>query len=204
MAGQAILGDTVLKQASASQGGTSTDAIRAGEDPVEAMVAEHTGMVFRIAYSILRHRDDAEDAVQECFLRVIKFRKRLASVRNPKTWLARIAWTTALDRRATRAVRNENSYALDDEMLEQMPANTIAMDEALAGRELQELLECLVDALPEDMRYPVKLSTVHELNSTEIAEILGIPENSVRTRLLRARRLLKEKLSARLEVQNHA
>ena len=204
MAGQAILGGTVLKQAGANESGTSTDAISASEDPVEALVADHAGMVFRIAYSILRHRDDAEDAVQECFLRVIKFRKRLASVRNPKTWLARIAWTTALDRRATRAARDENSHALDDEMLEQMPANTIAMDEALAGRELQELLECLVDALPEEIRHPLKLSTVHELNSAEIAEILGIPENSVRTRLLRARRLLKEKLSARLEVKNHA
>jgi RNA polymerase sigma-70 factor (ECF subfamily) len=137
-------------------------------------------------------------------LRVIKFRKRLGLVRNSKTWLARIAWTTALDRRAARAARNENSHALDDEMLEQLPSNTIAMDEALAGRELQELLECLVEALPEELRYPLKLSTVHELNSTEIAEILGIPENSVRTRLLRARRLLKEKLSARLEVKNHA
>ena len=161
-------------------------------------------MVFRIAYSILRHRDDAEDAVQECFLRVVKFRKRLSLVRNPKTWLARIAWTTALDRRATRAARGENAHVLDAEILEQMPANTIAMDEALAGRELQELLESLVDALPEEIRYPLKLSTVHELNSTEIAKILGIPENSVRTRLLRARRLLKEKLSARLEEKNHA
>jgi RNA polymerase sigma-70 factor (ECF subfamily) len=204
MAGQAILGDTVLKQASASQAGAATDAISAGEDPVEALVAAFAGMVFRIAYSILRHRDDAEDAVQECFLRVIKFRRRLALVRNPKTWLARIAWTTALDRRAARAARNQNNQPLDEEMLEQLPANSIAMDEALAGRELQQLLECLVDALPEELRYPLKLSTVNELNSTEIAEVLGIPENSVRTRLLRARRLLKEKLSARLEVKNHA
>lgn len=86
MAGQAILGDAVLKQASASEAGTSTDAISDGADAIEVLVAEHAGMVFRIAYSILRHRDDAEDAVQECFLRVVKFRKRLGLVRNPKTW----------------------------------------------------------------------------------------------------------------------
>jgi RNA polymerase sigma-70 factor (ECF subfamily) len=204
MAGQAILGDTVLKQASASEAGGATDAITASDDAIAALVAEHAGMVFRIAYSILRHRDDAEDAVQECFLRVVKFRKRFAFVRNPKTWLARIAWTTALDRRAARAACSGNNHPLDPEMLEQLPAKTLAMDEALAGRELQELLECLVEALPDEMRYPLKLSTVHELNSAEIAEILGIPENSVRTRLLRARRLLKEKLCARLEVKNHA
>jgi RNA polymerase sigma-70 factor (ECF subfamily) len=204
MAGQAILGDTVLKQANASEAGSSTNAIDASEDAIAALVAEHAGMVFRIAYSILRHRDDAEDAVQECFLRVVKFRKRLAWVRNPKTWLARVAWTTALDRRAARVACCETNHPLDEETLEEMPAQTIAMDEALAGRELQELLECLVETLPEEIRNPLKLSTVHELNSAEIAEILGIPENSVRTRLLRARRLLKEKLSARLEVKDHA
>jgi RNA polymerase sigma-70 factor (ECF subfamily) len=207
MAGQAILGDTVLKQASASQAGTSADAIdavNASEDAIEALVAEYSGMVFRMAYSILRHRDDAEDAVQECFLRIVKFRRRLAWVRNPKTWIARIAWTTALDRRAARAARAETNHAMDQEGLCQLPAQGVATDEALAGRELQDLLESLIAALPEDLRNPLKLSTVQELNSTEIAEILGIPENSVRTRLLRARRLLKEKLSARLEVKNHA
>ena len=115
MAGQAILGDTVLKQASASEAGTATEAISASEDAVEVLVTEHAGMVFRIAYSILRHRDDAEDAVQECFLRVVKFRKRLALVRDPKTWLARIAChvatavptssAAAIDTAVTRAAR---------------------------------------------------------------------------------------------------
>jgi RNA polymerase sigma-70 factor, ECF subfamily len=205
MAGQAILGDTVLKQASASETGTSADAIDpvgAGEDAIEALVAEHAGMVFRMAYSILRHRDDAEDAVQECFLRVVKSRRRLAWVRNPKTWIARIAWTTALDRRAARDA--SATHAVDEERLSQLPAQGVATDEALAGRELEELLESLIAALPDDLRDPLRLSTVQELNSTEIAAILGIPENSVRTRLLRARRLLKEKLSARLEVKKHA
>src|SRR6266852_857863 len=90
MAGQAILGETVLKSAMAMEAAALT---------VEALVADHSRMVFRIAYSILRNHHDAEDAVQECFLRVWKQKDRLHEVSNAKTWLARIAWTTALDKR---------------------------------------------------------------------------------------------------------
>ena len=59
----------------------------------------------------------------------------------------------------------------------------------------------LIDALPEELRQPLALSTVQELNSREIAAILDIPEGTVRTRLMRARQLLKEKLAAQLEVR---
>src|SRR6478672_13862766 len=102
MAGQAILGDTVLKSAIAMEAATPT---------VETLVADHTPMVFRIAYSILRNHHDAEDAAQECFLKVLKLVQKsktgLAQIRNTKTWLARVAWTTALDRRSGRsAVRD--------------------------------------------------------------------------------------------------
>ena len=68
MAGQAILGEMVLK---------SELAMEAAAPTVETLVADHAGMVFRIAYSILRNHHDAEDAAQECFLRVWKQKDRL-------------------------------------------------------------------------------------------------------------------------------
>ena len=64
---------------------------------------------------------------------------------------------------------------------------------------MQQLLQRLIAGLPEDLRHPLELSTVQELNSAEIAEVLKIPEGSVRTRLFRARKQLKEKLGAVLE-----
>ncbi len=64
-------------------------------------------------------------------------------------------------------------------------------------------MEKMIAALPEDLRQPLELSTVQELNSVEIAEVMGIPESSVRTRLMRARRLLKEKLATLMEVKKH-
>src|SRR6267378_108799 len=94
MAGHAIAGEAILKNSA----GTKAKP----RETVENLVAGHSGMVFRIAYSILRNHHDAEDAVQECFLRAVKYGRDLEHVRNIKTWLGRIAWTVALDRRAQR------------------------------------------------------------------------------------------------------
>jgi RNA polymerase sigma-70 factor (ECF subfamily) len=200
MAGQVIPREAIL-EISAARAETQLEII-------EGLVAQHTAMLFRVAYSILRNHHDAEDAVQECFLRVLKYGKRLDEVRNMKTWLARIAWTVALDRRTPRTVISLNMVSFNDEgagkeLLEQLPSDGRAPDEQAAGRQLQKLLEQLIPALPEELRHPLELSTVQELNSSEIAEVLNIPESSVRTRLMRARKLLKEKLSVLMEVKKH-
>ena len=191
MAGQAILGETVLKHAMPMETAST----------VETLVADYTGMVFRIAFSILRNHHDAEDAAQECFLRVVKF-KDLHKVRNLKTWLARVAWTTALDkRRSAREMASLDEETLGAPLLESLRDAAPAADDRVAGRQMQELLERLIAGLPEELRYPLGLSTVQELNSAEIAEVMEIPEASVRTRLFRARKQLKEKLAALLEAK---
>ena len=191
MAGQAILGETVLKHAMPMEAAST----------VEALVADYTGMVFRIAFSILRNHHNAEDATQECFLRVVKF-KKLHKVRNVKTWLARVAWTAALDkRRSAREMASLDEETLGVTLLESLRDAAPAADDRMAGRQMQELLERLIAGLPEDLRYPLELSTVQELNSAEIAEVMEIPEASVRTRLFRARKQLKEKLAALLETK---
>jgi RNA polymerase sigma-70 factor (ECF subfamily) len=198
MAEQAIFGDAALIRAKASDGVASGDQ-------VGTLATQHMRMVFRICWSILRNHHDAEDAVQECFLRVLKFQGRLHQVRNPKTWLARIAWTTALDKRSRR-LAGSSSAAEDlpeENSLELLPDLSLPLEQVVAGREMQGILERLVAALPDDLREPLELSTIQELNSTEIAEIMNIPAESVRTRLFRARQLLKQKLAVVLEVQKH-
>jgi len=200
MAGQAILGDTVLKSAIAMEAAAPT---------VETLVADHSRMVFRIAYSILRDHHDAEDAAQECFLRVWKQKNRLHEVSNAKTWLARIAWTTALDkRRSSRAMVSLSVVSLSDEqsgaeLAQSIPDLTVAADQQLASAQMQQMLERLIARLPEDLRNTLELSTIQELNSAEIADVMKIPEGSVRTRLFRARKQLKEKLAVLLEVKKH-
>jgi len=184
-------------------------AMEAAAPTVETLVAGHSVMVFRIAYSILRNHHDAEDAAQECFLRVWKHKDRLHEVNNTKTWLARIAWTTALDkRRSSRAMAPLNMVSLSDdqsgaELMQAIPDSAPVADEQLAGAEMQQMLERLIAGLPEELRHPLELSTVQELSLGEIAEVMKIPEGSVRTRLFRARKQLKEKLAVLLEGRKH-
>jgi RNA polymerase sigma-70 factor (ECF subfamily) len=184
-------------------------AMEAAAPTVETLVAGHSVMVFRIAYSILRNHHDAEDAAQECFLRVWKHKDRLHEVNNTKTWLARIAWTTALDkRRSSRAMAPLNMVSLSDdqsgaELMQGIPDSAPVADEQLVGAEMQQMLERLIAGLPEELRHPLELSTVQELNSAEIAEVMKMPEGSVRTRLFRARKQLKEKLAVLLEGRKH-
>jgi RNA polymerase sigma-70 factor, ECF subfamily len=195
MAGQAVLGETVLKPAMAMEAATPT---------AETLVADYSRMVFRIAYSILRNHHDAEDATQECFLRVWKHKDRLHEVSNTKTWLARIAWTTALDkRRSGRKMLSLNDGDPGAELLDSLSDSTPAADEQLANWQKQQLLQKLIAGLPDDLGQTLELSTVQELNSTEIAEVMKIPEGSVRTRLFRARKQLKEKLAVLLEGKRH-
>jgi RNA polymerase sigma-70 factor (ECF subfamily) len=195
MAGQAILGETVLKPALAMEAAAPT---------IETLVADHSRMVFRIAYSILRNHHDAEDAAQECFLRAWKHKDRVHEIGNAKTWLARIAWTTALDKRGS----SHKMLSLDGdepgvELLESLSDKAPAADEQLAERQKQQLLQRLIAGLPDDLAQTLELSTVQELNSAEVAEVMKIPESSVRTRLFRARKQLKEKLAVLLEVKKH-
>lgn len=195
MAGQAMLGEAILENLEATRAETPLESI-------ERLVAEHSLMAFRIAYSILRNHHDAEDAVQECFLRMLKFARRLHQVRSPKTWVARIAWTAALDRRSSRTRVSVNEESTDPEVLMQLRDKSTVADQQLAKKQLQGLLERMIASLPDDLRHPLELSTVQELNSAEIAEVLKIPEGSVRTRLMRARQRLKEKLAAVLEAKH--
>lgn len=195
MAGQAILEETVLKSMMATEAKAPT---------VEALIASYSKMVFRIAYSILRNHHDAEDAVQECFLRVWKHKDRLHQVSNEKTWLARVAWTTALDkRRSGRKMLLLNDSETGADEMESLSDSSPAADEQLAQQQKQQLLQRLIAALPDELGQTLELSTVYELNSAEIAEVMKIPEGSVRTRLFRARKQLKEKLAIVLEGKRH-
>ncbi len=168
---------------------------RAVSQSVETLVHEHARMVFKIAYSVLRHHADAEDVGQEVFLRVLRHEKELDRVRNQKAWVAKIAWRTALD----RVKRRKQPQEEDEIALENLRGDHLAMDDALAEQQEMALLRAMIATLPRDLREPLVLSTVQEMSNSDIAEVLGIPEASVRTRMGRARNMLRQKLAALLE-----
>jgi len=162
------------------------------EDRVEMLVREHSRFVYRLVYSLLRNHQDAEDVTQDTFLRVCRHRLKLKQIKDPRAWIACIAWRLALTRRRKSAVT-----AVDVHDLKHCLQSLAANPEEVAGKEqMRSLLDRLMRTLPEDLRHPLILSTVEDIRSPEIAGILGIPEATVRTRLFRARQLLREKLAA--------
>lgn len=166
------------------------------DDELELAVREHSRLVYRIAFSVLRNHSDAEDATQETFLRVLRYRRKLDGIQDPRTWLARIAWRTAVERR-----RKANEVALDEmgETAAELVSMTMPADQVLLGNEMSHLVESLVAGLASKLRDPLTLSTLEEMTPADIAEVLGINEAAVRSRLFRARQVLREKLHARLE-----
>lgn len=167
------------------------------DERVERAVREHAGLVYRVAYAVLRSHADAEDATQEVFLRVLRLRRDLEGVRSPRTWLARIAFRVAVDRRPRgRHVSLDDASIAPD--VASLRSEGLGADEIASSRELQALLASRIEALPDDLRHTLQLSTVEELTSSEIALLTGVPEGTVRTRLMRARRLLRDALSGAL------
>jgi len=163
-----------------------------------ALVARQSRFVFRVAYAVLLNSHDAEDAVQETFLKLYRNRG-WQHVKNERAFLARVAWRAAVDL-APRAHRP--AVSIDE------PEATPRLESPVPGPELraiaanqQAVVHAMIDALPEELRLPLVLSVFEELTSRDIGGVLGIPEGTVRTRLQRARQVLKQKLGALQETR---
>jgi len=184
----AAMGQVILSQAL-----LSADA---KDREFEGAVREHARHVYHVALAVLRNHHDAEDAVQETFLRFLRQQGSWAGIRNPRAWLARTAWRVALDRR-----RHAVAVSLEEaaDVVATLRATGASAEEIATHSQLLALVERLISSLPKDLRDPLTLSTVEELTSEEISEVLGIPEGSVRERVSRARTMLGEKLAGLME-----
>lgn len=165
---------------------------------LEELVRQHSRLVYRIAYAALRRHHDAEDATQETFLRVLRYRSKLDAVEDPKTWLARIAWRVAVDRGKKHGHKREVSLEDHAGCLGEVASSGIAAEGSLYGAEVNSFLENLIAALPKKLRQPLILSTIEEMSPREVAATLGINRAAVRSRVFRARQILREKLAERV------
>ncbi len=155
-----------------------------------AVLAEtYAALLFRVAHSVLRSRSEAEDTVQDTFLRVLEHRHSLDEVRDLRVWLVRITWNLALDRR-----RRLRPRQMDDLFAESLVARTLPADQALeqAARLKAVLREW--ERLPKPERHVLLLSAIDELSAAEIAAVLNKSDSAVRALLFRARTRLRERL----------
>lgn len=159
-------------------------------EAIAALVDEYGSTLYRVAYSVTRNVAEAEDAVQETFLRVLRHRDKLGEIRDQRVWLVRIIWNVVLDKKRRAKTRPETDDITDHERSLRAPG--LAADQsAISGQEYRRIL-VLIDQLPRKEREAILLSAVEELSTVQAAEVLGTTESSVRSRIFRARRALAE------------
>ena len=162
-------------------------------ETITALVAEYSTTMYRVAYSVMRNAAEAEDAVQEAFLRVLKHRDKLSEIRDLRVWLVRITWNVVLDKKRRSKTRPENEDISDFARV--LPASNRRADEILISSQEHNRILRAIDQLPLKERQALLLSAVQDLSNAEIAEVLGTTESSIRSRIFRARRELSELLA---------
>jgi RNA polymerase sigma-70 factor (ECF subfamily) len=170
-------------------------------DELETLVRDYARLVYRIAFSVLRSPEDAEDAVQEVFARVLRSRHKLAEVLDRKAYLARIAWRVAVDSRRTRPEVSIDAHYADESgselpVIAELRDRQASLEKVAGDRQMMSMVEQAIASLPVDLREALTLSAIEELSAAEAGEVLGVAEATVRTRVFRARQMLREKLAA--------
>ena len=115
-------------------------------ETITALVTEYSATLYRVAYSVMRNAAEAEDAVQEAFLRVLKHRDKLEDIRDHRVWLIRITWNVVLDRKRRGKTRPENDDIAD--FVRVLPSNDRRADESLISSQEHKRILDLVDRLP--------------------------------------------------------
>jgi RNA polymerase sigma-70 factor (ECF subfamily) len=170
----------------------------------EALMRRYNRMLFRTARAILRDDAEAEDALQEGYLQAYRSLGSFRAEAKLSTWLARIVANEALMRRRKQTRRADilPMQSADTPEVEQVMQTDSdnAPDMRAARGEMRRLLEAQIDALPETYRTVFMLRAVEELSAEETAAVLEIPAATVRTRLFRARSLLREALAQKIDL----
>jgi RNA polymerase sigma-70 factor, ECF subfamily len=192
--------------------GPTEEALVAGlqrRDPsaCEAIVRTHGPVLLALTRRILRHEEDARDAVQDAFLSAFRSADRFAGAARLSTWLHRIAVNAALMKMRARRRRPEESIEdllpgfLEDGHHVCPPDEwTAAPDALLQTRENRDFIRGCIDRLPEEYRTVLVLRDIEELDTEEAARALDLTVAAVKTRLHRARQALRGLLAERFEM----
>ncbi|MEY9325465.1 RNA polymerase sigma factor [Sinorhizobium fredii] len=168
-------------------------------DVFRAIMQAHNRKLYRIARSIVRNNSDAEDVLQEAYVRAFTHFADFRGDATLTTWLARIVINEALGRlRKSRRQRKLAETHQAEIIAFPLNSNSSDPEKTMAQRQILDLIERLTDHLPDAYRTVFVLRVIEGLNNEETATLLGLKPETVRTRLHRARHLLKEQLEKQI------
>jgi RNA polymerase sigma-70 factor (ECF subfamily) len=157
------------------------------EREFDARLVESARLAFRVAFSVLRHREDAEDVAQDAFAKAHRHFRQLRDPERFERWLVRMVWRMALDRR--RGDHRRSIREAEHERTRPPSSTDNAADER--ARMLWEA----IDALPDKLRHVVVLASIEGHDLGAVARLLGIPQGTVKSRLFLARQRIKDQLA---------
>ena len=155
------------------------------EREFEARLAECSTLAYRVAFSVVRQREDAEDVAQEAFAKAYRSFRQLRDRDRFRAWLVRMTWRMAIDRR-----RGERRRTAREQSVAPEPVS----NPAPANERAAQLWQA-IDALPEKLRLVVILAGIEGHDMREVGALLKVPEGTVKSRLFLARQRMKEWLS---------
>ena len=175
-------------------------AVSKDESAIRAIIQANNRRLYRVARSIVRDDSEAEDVVQEAYLRAFSALPEFRGESSLATWLTRIVFNEALQRRRRRVEQPIEPTRPQESPSQVIPfpfAGNKAVDpeSAIAQREIFRLMERAIDGLPEDFRTVLVARVLEDMSIEETADLLGLRPETVKTRLHRARRLLKAALA---------
>jgi RNA polymerase sigma-70 factor, ECF subfamily len=175
------------------------------EAAIRLLTKRHNQTLFRTARAILREDAEAEDAVQEAYIKAIRAIHTFRSDAKLSTWLIRITVNEALaklrrSRRAAEVIPLAADLPAGDQVYETTHSSAPTPEDEAIRAQARKIMEARIDALPDAFRAVFVLRAVEELSVEETAAVLGIPEPTVRTRFFRARGLLRESLSRHMDM----
>ena len=167
---------------------------------VRLVMQRNNQRLFRAAWQILRNREDAEDAVQSAYLKAFAAIKSFAGRSSLSTWLTRIVINNALvharSAKRRRALLDESEVPIIDDYREMLMRGSMSAspERVVARGQVRRMIDDAINQLPAPFRTVFVLRQIEELDVAEVAQTLGIPAATVKTRHLRARRRLQRLL----------
>jgi len=168
--------------------GTLVSADSTSEREFEAGLPEWSRLAFRVAYSVLRQREDAEDVAQDTLTKAHRQLGQLRDRERLRGWLVRMSWRMAIDKRGSDARRVVREQAATE------PDSVPSSEDAVLSVERSARLWKAIDSLSEKLRIVVVLASIEGHDVAAVAALLGLPEGTVKSRLFEARKQLRERL----------
>ncbi|MBN2226112.1 MAG: sigma-70 family RNA polymerase sigma factor [candidate division Zixibacteria bacterium] len=168
----------------------------------KTLVEDHQRLVSHVVFRMIANRQDREDVCQDVFMKVYRNLGRFRHESRLSTWIARIAHNACLTHLEAKRIPVADEDILDYERPDTTGPEGIAPDRLFESRDLAERIQTEIDSLPLNFRTALTLFHLDNMNYAEIADIMKMPENTIKSHLFRGRRMLKERLSARYGVED--